>query len=353
MKYAALLYGRNRKQISHGQYVNLGDYFQTFAIENIYHSIGIRKADIYAIDRVHVQEYQGEELLFPMQGWFGRIKGISIFPFPDSVKPVFLGYHCIDKMNYKKDYLNAYKQAAPIGCRDEHSFLMMKKHGINAYLTGCLTITLPERKKTPDKPHIFLVDAPKGIEKYIPEELKNNITYITQEIPIPDGLSEKEENEYMRNTAKKLLERYKNEATLIVTSRLHCAAPCLGMGIPVILARKYFDERYAWIDKYLPLYTPDKFDLINWFPEKADLSEIKPLLIEMAEKIITNASDKEQSMKKIHEYYMDRNKSKTFSPLHVKAYLFLHAKFPKMADFLREFVFQRFTIATARNKSEI
>ena len=33
MKYARLVYGKNNKQMSVVQYANLGDYFQTFAID--------------------------------------------------------------------------------------------------------------------------------------------------------------------------------------------------------------------------------------------------------------------------------------------------------------------------------
>ena len=222
-----------------------------------------------------------------------------------------------------------------------------------AYLTGCMTITLPERKTTPKKTHVFLVDAPKGIEKYMPEELRENVSYITQEIPINTECDVEEEIERVEGVARKLLDRYRDEATLVVTSRLHCAGPCLGMGIPVILARNYFDDRYGWIDKYLPFYTPDKFDQINWYPEAVDLSAIKPVLIEFAKKAILREPGSEELMKQIHSYYMDRERQKIRVPFYTKAYIRMHEKFPKAADFLREVVFRRFTVATARKNSEI
>lgn len=353
MKYAKLSYGKNPKQASNGQYVNLGDYFQTFAIENIYSILNIPASKIQTIDRVELQHYQGEELLLPMQGWFGYIKGIEIFPLPSKIKPVFLGFHCIQKNIIKKYLLTDFKNNTPLGCRDEQTYLLMQEYGVNSYLTGCLTITLPERKQQPTDTHVFLVDAPNNIEKYMPDNLKENITYITQEIPIQPDNDNADEIKRTSDLAKTLLDRYRDEATLVVTSRLHCAAPCLGMGIPVILARNYFDERYGWIDKFLPLYTPDKFESINWYPDKIDLSEVKPKLIEMASKVIFDTPDKEEAMKQIHDYYMSRNKTKLQTPFYVKQYLNLHTKFPKLADFLREVLLQRFTVATARNKSEI
>lgn len=353
MKYAQLTYGKNRCRMAAAEYVNIGDYFQTFAINHIYKTLNISKDNILKIDKANIRQYKGDTLLLPMQGWFGCIKGIDIFPISSDIKPAFLGYHCIDKRNYKKECIESYKTFSPVGCRDEGTYHIMKKHGINAYLTGCLTITLPEREHLPQKTHVFLVDAPSGIEKYMPEELLENVSYITQEIPFVSKNSAEEENERVTNIAKNLIERYKTEATLVVTSRLHCAGPCLGMGIPVILARNYFDERYAWIDKFLPLYTPDNFKSINWYPERVDLSTIKPLLIEMVSSMIFDLPDAEKNMQKIHAFYMDRKREQLSRPFYVQAYWELHKIFPKTADFLREIVLKKFTIATARDKSEI
>src|SRR5690606_24210023 len=35
-------------------------------------------------------------------------------------------------------------------------------------------------------------------------------------------------------TAKELLKYYRDEAGLVITSRIHCAMPCAAMGIPVV-----------------------------------------------------------------------------------------------------------------------
>lgn len=353
MKYARLLYGKNENQLATAQYVNIGDYFQTFAIDNIYKIMQIPEEDIISIDRKRLTEYTGRLLRLPMQGWFGYIKGIEIFPLPQAVSPAFLGYHCITKKNYSAKCIHTYKQYEPICCRDETTYLFMRKHGINAYLTGCMTITLPERECEPEKIHVFLVDAPQGIEKYMPEELKEHITYITQEVQVISANDDKTELSRLENLSHELLKRYKKEATLVVTSRLHCAGPCLGMGIPVILARNYFDDRYAWIDKYLKLYTPDQFQNINWYPEKVDLSDIKPQLIKMADQIIRNDPHKEETIRQIHEFYMNRTRNKIHVPFYTKIYLQLHETFPQLADFIREVVLKRFTVATGRDKSEI
>ena len=353
MKYARLVYGKNNEQFSKTQQVNLGDYFQTFAIENIYDQIGISKLQVETINRRTLYDYKGEKMILPMQGWFGYIRGIEIFPMPDNIMPIFMGYHCVTKKRYNKLCLEQYRQSEPVCCRDEKTYLLMKKNGIQAYLSGCFTITLPQREVEPKKQHVFMVDAPNGIEKFMPESLKKNMTYITQEVPIDYSCSEESEIIRLEKLSRSLLERYKNEATLIVTSRLHCAAPCLGMGIPVVLARKYFDHRYEWIDKFLPLYTPEEFENINWDVQKVDLSYIKPLLIDLARAMIFDSDNKEILMEKVHEYYKDRERAKISVPFYTRAYLRIQEINPRFADFMREVVLKKFSVATARDKSEI
>ena len=156
MKYARLVYGKNNEQFSKTQQVNLGDYFQTFAIENIYDQIGISKLQVETINRRTLYDYKGEKMILPMQGSFGYIRGIEIFPMPDNIMPIFMGYHCVTKKRYNKLCLEQYRQSEPVCCRDEKTYLLMKKNGIQAYLSGCFTITLPQREVEPKKQHVFI-----------------------------------------------------------------------------------------------------------------------------------------------------------------------------------------------------
>lgn len=348
VKYARLVYGPNDLQSSKNQYANLGDYFQTYAIDHLYELMGISEDNIIEIDRSHLADYSGETCILPMQGWFGHIKGIDIYPLPDSIIPVYIGYHSVDKLHYTDGALTTLREHMPICCRDEATRDLMTSYGIEAYLTGCMTVTLPTRE-IQNGTTVFLVDAPDGIEEYIPESLRSSIEYITQEVPYKctDSASEIRRLDRM---ASNLLERYRTEAALVVTSRLHCAAPCLGMGIPVILARKYFDERYGWIEKYLSLYTPDHFSEIDWFPQVPDLSNIKPHLIKLACSIL-RGEPATQDMTVINEFYEQRDKFQLNTPVYVKAYHYLHGRFPRLADFLRERLLQRFTVASGRNKT--
>ena len=352
MKYARLVYGNNKKRMATGQFINVGDYIQTFAIDKLYERMKIESGKICTIDRTKLYEYQGEKVKLPMQGCFGYIKGAEVFPLPNGIEPVFFGYSSVTKAHYTRKCINTYKKNEPVCCRDEGTWKLMRRKGVEAYLTGCLTITLPEREKEPENGKVFLVDAPPTVEKYMPEALRKNIVYVTHEIQWNQDNPDAEEQKRIEALSQAILERYKNEAALVITSRLHCAAPCMAMGIPVILVRNYFDERYMWIDKYLPLYTPDKFEEIDWYPVKVDLSEIKPIVLDMATSILRDSDEKDQLIKYVHDFYMSRHKGKIQTPFHVKMYFAIREKCPKFADFMREVVLKRYIVATAREQSK-
>ena len=349
MKYARLVYGNNESRMASKQFSNVGNFIQTFALDEIYRRLNIDKTDIVTIDRIRITEYKGEKVILPMQGRFVDTKGARVFPLPDEIEPVFVGYSTVSKAHFNVQCIKTYRNHAPVCCRDEGTYKLMKKHGIDAYLTGCLTLLLPERQKEPGENKVFLVDAPLDIEKYMPEELRKNIAYVTQEVKWNPADSDENELKRMEVLSGEILKRYQEEATLVVTSRLHCAAPCMAMGIPVIMVRNYFDERYMWIDKFLPLYTPDRFKEIDWYTEKVDLSEIKSLLFEMVSAIILDSSDKEKAIRRVHDFYMGRKRGKIEIPFRARMYREIGEKAPRFADFMREVVLKKYSVATARD----
>lgn len=352
MKFIRLVYGRN-PSTSAGQYINLGDYFQTFALDHIYEQLDIPREDIITVDRSYLNDYKGVDAILTMQGYFSYMKGIEIFPLPKTIHPVFIGYHCLTNKYYKKAALDTYKNCEPVGCRDEGTYRKMKKSGIDAYLSGCLTITLPQRSCAPKDGKVFLVDAPRGIEEYIPQQFKGNTVTITQELKWNDNVSYNDELKRMEEAARALLERYAKEATLVVTSRLHCAGPCLAMGIPVILAREYFDDRYGWIEKYTTLYTPKQFSQIDWNVQAVDMTEAKKEMLEFMRCVYLDRTGLPKASKKIHEYYMRRKRGPIHTPFKTKAYHKVQEINPGLADFLRERLLKQFSVATARNDSEV
>ncbi len=186
-----------------------------------------------------------------------------------------------------------------------------------------------------------MVDVPKGIEEYMPEDYKERLEYVTHETDSNVNLEEK---------TREMLQMYKEQAQLVVTSRLHCASPCMAMGIPVILVREYYDSRYKWIDKYLPLYTSDKFSTIDWNPKSVDLEDMKDKLVHLFECAMNRDEGLGQAAADVNNEYMDRERAEFQIPIKTRMYWKMLALNPKLAYYIRKKLLKRFTVMNEGDK---
>lgn len=240
---------------------NIGDWAQIFAVDYLYHYMGIDKKDIVRIGISELNTYQGEKLILPINYPFYGLYSLS-----DDIIPVYLGISIIDSVVAKG---LKFRDFAPIGCRDIHTYNELSKCGIASYYGGCLTITFPKRKSTSNASKIFIVDVSENIYSKIPNEIRENAERITH--IIEDGLGGE-------NVAKEIYRRYEKEAKLVITSRIHCAQPCLAMGIPTVFICETISFRYDVIKNLLPVYHIDQMETINWFPKPVDVEEMKTLI---------------------------------------------------------------------------
>ncbi|MGU9957180.1 MAG: polysaccharide pyruvyl transferase family protein [Arenicellales bacterium WSBS_2016_MAG_OTU3] len=92
-------------------------------------------------------------------------------------------------------------------------------------------------------------------------------------LPLPESMRKSHEIEFLTHAcgniyshdakmllAQELLDRYKNEAELVITSRLHCALPCIAMGIPVLLFADPNSERMKLATEIIPIHP---YNIIN------------------------------------------------------------------------------------------
>jgi hypothetical protein len=89
---------------------------------------------------------------------------------------------------------------------------------------------------------------------------------LTHTLPKDHGFSEEEKIA----KAKALLDRYAR-ASLVITSRIHCALPCLGLGTPVLFIengydRKFGRERFGGILELFNVIDPNHFPLSSRKP---------------------------------------------------------------------------------------
>lgn len=277
---------------------NLGDHIQTIATEQFIKAEG-------GVERDGLSYYNGEPILLLMQGWFGNVKRHKhMFPPSNHIKPIFIGFHISDTKEDREFYssnnaINYFKKHEPIGCRDISTKLFLAKFGVETYFSRCLTTTFPTREKNPNKEKIFIVDCISDM--LIPPKILNRAEKLTHHALETETQLEKEKK------ANLLLKRYKNEATLVITSRLHCALPCIAMGIPVIFIEDKHDIRFSAIDDLIDIKHIDKkifnsdkskfFQYIyafyfrkkvNWNPKIVNIDNVKRKIIDNVHNRIEN-----------------------------------------------------------------
>lgn len=256
MKYGLLAYDENKN------FFNVGDNIQSLAAKQF-----LPEVDVY-INREKLGEYNGDRLKLIMNGWFTH--NIHNWVPSDEIDPVFVSFHMNNTaapFMLSKKGITYLKRHEPIGCRDKFTVQTLQEKGIKAYFTGCLTLTLDSYKVADSErtDNIYIVDPlysyprkeklfysirqtvkntlngkvfqlgkkNKHLKNFIDKEVLNKAIYVNQEPP-SNTYTEKEKFEM----AEKLLNDYAR-AKLVITSRIHCALPCLAMGTPVIFVNGF------------------------------------------------------------------------------------------------------------------
>jgi len=253
--------------------VNIGDYIQSLAACQFTGN----NIDYY-INRERLDEFKEDDVKMIMNGWFTHEP--NHWPPSILIQPLFVAFHINSTAKDKlltEEGIQYFKKHEPIGCRDNDTVELLSKRGIDAYFSGCLTLTLSENYiSTIKNRSIFFVDAYasskkdlftiikmayllitkfnvikklarkqfkvlsifslrktvsfyREYSKHFSEDLLTDAEYITHLIPENIFKSEKEKFDY----AQDLLRKYAH-AQLIITSRIHCALPCLAIETPVI-----------------------------------------------------------------------------------------------------------------------
>lgn len=287
MKYANVIFDGKRKSS-----VNIGDDLQLVAIENLYMAMGIDYKDVIRIGFSELSSYDGEYVILPISfPFYGYREGLNITMFSPKIIPVFLGLSVMGG-NISEEEILYLRRFEPIGCRDYYTVEWLREKNICAYLNGCLTATLP--RCTGGGKDIYLVDIPTKYYPYIPKELRNH-AHIKSQI-----LYDCEDPE---ETVKTYLQEYAENARLVITTRLHCALPCIAMGIPVILMKDRFSFRFTTLARYIPIYTREEFGEIDWNPQPVEYEAEKKMILQSAAKRIQDAYDKYGHIFDISQFY--------------------------------------------------
>ncbi len=225
---------------------NIGDTVQTYAANSL-----IEGTDVF-LDREALNTYNDQKVKLLCNGYF--MAQPQNWPPSQQIDPLFISFHISGYYGAEKYMLNPalksyYNNHGPIGCRDKDTAARLKSIGVDSYYSSCLTLTLDLKEKIKDSGEIIFADAflkmnnedyaNQMIARMVPASLKSKIVRVKHDMDI-QNLTVQER----LPIAEALLKRYA-AARLVITSRIHCALPCLAMGTPVYFMDLGYDRKNA------------------------------------------------------------------------------------------------------------
>lgn len=257
-KKSVLIYKFDDMEVSS---VNIGDYIQSLAALSI---VNENWKNLNFINRERLFEEPKEKTKLIANGWYTHNQ--NTFPVNEKIDPLFISVHVNKKLELTKEVINNFKKFQPIGCRDQQSVEKLKENGVDAYFSGCLTLSLPKRIKK-RKGIVFVVDNIqswgnwcdsfekfkkwKGSKVVIEELLKN---YKLKEIKKAKFLIQQTDKnkkiEWQFKRAEKWLDTL-SSAELVVTTRIHSLMPSIAMGTPSLyIMKNNKDSRFEGLSEH-------------------------------------------------------------------------------------------------------
>lgn len=269
--------------------VNLGDEIQSIAALNQLEKNGIVPVFYYDRDVGDIYSYHDHKKIsidtdkkyhLICSAWFDG--NYCQWPLASHIQPLIISFHVNETIkdksyNWLESYQKTFTSLAdpmykdfygndPIGCRDPHTYQKFLAEGYNqAYVSGCLTMTLESNMEIKKREGIYLVDVhPSEIRQYVPAHILEKAQLISH---VFTGDCKDEVSKYQE--AQALLNLYQ-KAELVITSRLHACLPCLAYQTPVLF--HYYnmeDVRLKGLIDTIPVIGRDNIDygkIVNVLP---------------------------------------------------------------------------------------
>ena len=239
---------------------NIGDDIQSYAAIRLLPSVD------YYIERENLDGFiskDKEPVSVIINGWLMNNK--LGWPVSYYINPLYTSLHFQQKDLLKNDdlFLTGFGKKdllehAPIGCRDSATMEMLERNGVDAYYSGCLTLTLGVDADVEKKDLICIVD--------VSEKLKNHVLSVSSGCEIEEIHHEEKDRSMIPwdrrfEETEQLLRKYKS-ARAVITTRLHCALPCLALGVPVLLVdndRVFEKDRFSGLKDLLHSCSEEEF----------------------------------------------------------------------------------------------
>ena len=226
---------------------NLGDDIQSYAAMQF-----LPRVD-YFIDRESMDAFlpeTPETVKTILNGWY--LYDHLACPPSEYIHPLLTSIHFDTKerpyggrdieMNFVLEYAGAdfLRRNGPVGARDFPTYEMLQRHSIDSYFSSCLTLTLTPFPNIDKTNEILLVDACwddrlEPLRESLGKATGLPVRILTHYTPRP-MLVQMTHNDRMMFVETRL--KMYQSAQCVVTTRLHCALPCLALGTPVILIKE-------------------------------------------------------------------------------------------------------------------
>ena len=221
---------------------NIGDEVQSIAARRF-----LPKVDYY-FDRDNIDATQtpdGEPIKIIMNGWYTHHPE-NWPPKNPNLDPLLISMYIEQYANHgklAKAFINKkgkdfFAKHGPVGARDKATTAFLKEHGIKAYFSGCVTLTLQKSDLIKKKDYVLAVDVKDEVYEKMKTLTHRPILRIDTNRCIQ-----------MDRAAKFALAEYYlylyQSAHAVVTSRLHCMLPCLALETPVLAISGREPHRYS------------------------------------------------------------------------------------------------------------
>lgn len=245
---------------------NLGDIIQGLAAKQFL------PENAEAANREDLASLKNEDGFLLANGWYQHY--FDKFPAPEKIVPFYISVHIAARTKFLKikHIREHFKANAPIGCRDIQTVWLLRGYGIPAYISGCLTLTFrKENTSSTSKNEVLWVDnvnhlIPINVELKLKELLPNGFVKISHD-PVSRNL---DFNNYLKDNIENIKHFFKmyKSAKLVLTTKIHCALPCIAFGIPVLLIHPRLDDpRLGALNKLITIISYDEFLKMSVLPK--------------------------------------------------------------------------------------